>query len=390
VTALAVSPSDGICDVGDQTDSILQEALPLHERTVVDRFTGPTDLLGLAFKRAQIDGVEPFVRSFTIDRSLAPLSLIPAGLALERGAISAGNAVALARSSQGSLLISTFQRSTEVTVSARTDASAAAIVQAVMRRVPAQETAGTVSIRTWHRGYDGRPEGRDRRIDAPSWAEVGRNYPDQVRNALDRLTRVVRPGAPGKLILWHGDPGTGKTTALRALIRSWESWTAAQYIADPEQFFADPGYIAGVLGRPPAPRLGPTLERAGDPEALWRLVVAEDSDEYLRASARRDAGAGLGRLLNLADGVLGQGFNSLILLTTNEDIQRIHPALTRPGRCLARVEFARFTPEQARRWLPETVAAADSPATLAELFERRGDLQRIGDVDPAPHRGQYL
>lgn len=53
---------------------------------------------------------------------------------------------------------------------------------------------------------------------------------------------------------------------------------------------------------------------------MWRLIVAEDSDDYLRASARRDAGAGLSRLLNLTDGILGQGFNVLVLITTNEEL----------------------------------------------------------------------
>jgi ATP-dependent 26S proteasome regulatory subunit len=69
------------------------------------------------------------------------------------------------------------------------------------------------------------------------------------------------------------------------------------------------------------------------------LIVAEDSDEFLRLSARREAGAALGRLLNLTDGILGQGSNTLILLTTNELLENLHPALIRPGRCLAQIEF---------------------------------------------------
>jgi TRAP-type C4-dicarboxylate transport system permease large subunit len=75
--------------------------------------------------------------------------------------------------------------------------------------------------------------------------------------------------------------------------------------------------------------------------------VAEDSDEFLRASARRDAGASLGRLLNVTDGVLGQGSDTIILLTTNEEIGRLHPALVRPGRCLGAVEFTEFSPTEA-------------------------------------------
>lgn len=117
-------------------------------------------------------------------------------------------------------------------------------------------------------------------------------------------------------------------------------------------------------------------------------MIAEDTDEYLRASARRDAGAALGRLLNLADGILGQGMNVLILLTTNEETARLHPALIRPGRCLAAVEFSPFDVREGSAWLN---APVEVPVTLAELLEKRGDLSRLGTGIPMlPATGQYL
>ncbi|MGH9181179.1 MAG: DUF5925 domain-containing protein, partial [Acidimicrobiales bacterium] len=134
---------------------------------------------------------------------------------------------------------------------------------------------------------------------------------------------------------------------------------------------------------------GPSLRKPAEPEALWRLIVAEDCDEYLRASARRDAGAALGRLLNLTDGLLGQGMCALVLLTTNEEVSRLHPALTRPGRCLARVEFNPFEESEARGWLDGV--HVEGSRTLAELLELRGDLGRIGTHTETPtFVGQYL
>jgi hypothetical protein len=94
---------------------------------------------------------------------------------------------------------------------------------------------------------------------------------------------------------------------------------------------------------------------------------------------------------NLSDGVLGQGFNTLILVTTNEGLGQLHPALVRPGRCLARVEFSPMAPAEAREWLPSGINAPTHPVSLAELFERNGEVTRIrSDHSERGTTGQYL
>ncbi|MHB8289277.1 MAG: hypothetical protein ACYDEY_08585 [Acidimicrobiales bacterium] len=80
----------------------------------------------------------------------------------------------------------------------------------------------------------------------------------------------------------------------------------------------------------------------------------------------------------------------MILLTTNDGVGRLHPAVTRPGRCLSVLEFPRFTPGEARLWLGEGIPPPDAPATLAELFERR-DHRQLAGVATAPYMsGAYL
>jgi hypothetical protein len=162
---------------------------------------------------------------------------------------------------------------------------------------------------------------------------------------------------------------------------------------DPERFFAHPRYIVELLATSSSPAR--TMTANGHDDATgdrWQLVVAEDCDEYLRATARRDAGAALGRLLNLSDGILGQGHRTLILLTTNEELHRLHPALTRPGRCLAVIEFAKFEPGEARQWLDGTIATPAAPSTLAELYEHSGQITRLLNhhEPPPPGSGNYL
>ena len=359
--------------------------------TVIDRNTSPDDIVALDFKRSTLDRRHAFVRSFRIVASAAPGDLLPDGATVDRCATYDGGVAVLAHDERGSILIRSFPRATAVSVAAASEREVAALENSVRCRLPQVNVTGRVPIRTWHSDPHGTYRSVDRSIAAPPWLAIEANYASHVREQLGQLMSVARPLDGGKLILWHGEPGTGKTTALRALMQRWAPWCASQYIADPERFFADPGYISEVLTRPLPSANGPTFSTASDPDARWRLIIAEDSDEYLRASARRDAGAGLGRLLNLADGVLGQGFNTLILLTTNEELHRIHPALTRPGRCLARVEFSRFSPAEARQWLPDECPVPDQEFTLAELYEHAGQLDRIGEQPDHPrHVGQYL
>ena len=83
----------------------------------------------------------------------------------------------------------------------------------------------------------------------------------------------------------------------------------------------------------------------------WRLLLLEDCDELIRGEAKHTAGQALSRLLNLTDGLLGQGRNVLVGVTTNEDLERLHPAVVRPGRCLARIEVGALTRAEAVGWL---------------------------------------
>src|SRR4051794_31770662 len=198
-----------------------------------------------------------------------------------------------------------------------------------------------------------------RGIEAPEWQEIERNYPRAVRAALDALLAAEKPGA-GSLILWHGAPGTGKTHAVQALARAWRSWCSVHCVTDPENLLRNTGYLMDVA----------TDEPDEDEATDWRLVVLEDAGELMAASARAEIGQGLSRLLNLTDGLLGQGVRCILLVTTNEPIGRLHPAVRRPGRCWAAVEFAPFEPPEATAWLARRGVTHDvrGPATLAELF----------------------
>src|SRR2546423_3573252 len=88
----------------------------------------------------------------------------------------------------------------------------------------------------------------------------------------------------------------------------------------------------------------------------WRLLVLEDCDELIRGEAKAASGQSLARLLNLTDGLLGHGRDVLVAITTNEALDRLHPAVVRPGRCLAQVEVGPLSRAEAVAWLGDSGA----------------------------------
>ncbi len=210
------------------------------------------------------------------------------------------------------------------------------------------------------------PQSYTRDIEAPTWEAIEGNYPLAVRTDLERLMVDYKPSPSGLLILWHGEPGTGKTTALRALMQSWRPWCTAEYIVDPEKFFGEaPSYLVSVLlGQED----GAVKDSSG--KVLWRLLIFEDTGELITSDATTRTGQGLSRLLNVADGLIGQGLKIQVLITTNEPIDKLHPAVSRPGRAAAQVAFTQFGRDDSQEWLDQNghPEATGDGKTLAELF----------------------
>ena len=92
-----------------------------------------------------------------------------------------------------------------------------------------------------------RPTTVRRRLDVPTWGAIASNYTAGLRRQLDTLMAMTPPESGGCLLLWHGRPGTGKTTAIRALARSWSAWCSTIYVVDPEQFLGSAQYLLSVL-----------------------------------------------------------------------------------------------------------------------------------------------
>ena len=126
------------------------------------------------------------------------------------------------------------------------------------------------------------------------------------------------------LSLWSQEYGRPTKTRrrMRTLAREWSAWCDVHVLLDPETFL---GEGAGY----PSPRCATTAR----PLQSWRLFVLEDAGELLGLDARQRSGAhAVSRLANLTDGLAGLGLKALALVTTNEPLGQLYPAVARPGR----------------------------------------------------------
>lgn len=212
----------------------------------------------------------------------------------------------------------------------------------VSRRIKADDD--TVRMGFWH--HANVAQRQVRAIEGAPWETIRRNYAHAVARQIDQVMSVTSQDVAGRLLLLHGPPGTGKTSALRSLGLAWQSWCRIDCVLDPERLFADPGYLMQVV-------MGAEQHGSGKDARKWRLLILEDCDELVRGTAKDATGQALSRLLNLTDGLLGQGQNVLVAITTNEELGRLHPAVVRPGRCLAQIEVGPLPQEEAAAWLDD-------------------------------------
>ena len=99
-------------------------------------------------------------------------------------------------------------------------------------------------------------------------------------------------------------------------------------------------------------------------------MVLEDAGEFLTPTAKTETGQALSRLLNITDGIVGRASRSLLLITTNEHISTLHPAVSRPGRCLAEIEFTALEEDEITAWCDHHGVAKPEreSLTVAELY----------------------
>ena len=353
----------------------------------LDDADSPCDVIDALALVPFVAGTQRCARSVDLQRVRADAPLLPDGVIPTHRAVESTRQSHLARSDGWTLRVVRYDDATaNISVTAVSDDLARQVLAAVTAGAvePPPVDRSTTHVGFWSQTPRG-PNRAVRALDVEPWSATRRNYARSVAAALDRLMRLTPATLSGRLLLLHGPPGTGKTTALLSLAKQWSKWCRVDYVLDPEALLSVPAYLLRVV-------LDHDTDEAGSDAgaARWRMLVLEDCDDLIRATAREGNVQAVSRLLNLTDGLVGQGLRVLVCVTTNEELSRLHPAVARPGRCLAQIHVGRFSRAEAIEWLGSSEGVGPNGATLAELCALRNGSPHVVLHESPQHVGLYL
>jgi hypothetical protein len=188
------------------------------------------------------------------------------------------------------------------------------------------------------------------------------NYGKDFLKVHDLIVRRLNKPYDKGIILFHGEPGTGKTSYLKYLTR---------LIDNKEILFVPPSMAESMA----EPSIIPFLM-----DHKNSVLIIEDAE---RVIADREIGNGssvaVSNLLNLTDGILGDCLNIQIIATFNMKREKIDQALLRKGRLIAEHKFGKLSVNESNTLLKHLNkdVKIKEPMVLADIYNIEEELYKV-------------
>lgn len=182
--------------------------------------------------------------------------------------------------------------------------------------------------------------------------EINVNLEQQYNDSLphNNVLNFIKSSCGG-ISIFHGIPGTGKTTYIRYLISS--NPDIKFYFLDSSIFayIMDPSFISFLL------------------EHKNSIFILEDCEDILvsRDNHRNNLISGL---LNIADGIIGDSLNIKFICTFNSDLNSIDKALLRKGRLKVKYEFGKLDKNKSQNLINNLgkIYKVTEPMVLCDIY----------------------
>jgi hypothetical protein len=201
-------------------------------------------------------------------------------------------------------------------------------------------------------------------VNIPDKLDLKLNYGNKFEE-IDKMIKERLAEKPNGLYMFHGPPGTGKTTYIKYLA----SCVDRDFIYIPttmiEYFTSDPNCLHTLIQRPNS------------------IIILEDAEKAIlkRMGDGMDSSA-VSALLNLSDGILSDILKTSVIVTYNCPRQDIDDALKRKGRLQVEYEFGLLQVEDAiklakslkypKKFIEEKIT---QPISLSDVYNLEKEVE---------------
>lgn len=188
------------------------------------------------------------------------------------------------------------------------------------------------------------------------------NYtPNVIEDYRYTAAQLESPNPNGRLAVFYGPPGSGKTHLIKALI---SELTKAKVIVFPSSLVSSldgPALISLFFSE---------QEKNSGSKRKPIVLVIEDADDSLTKRTANNMSS-ISAILNTADGILGTCLDIRIVATTNAKEFEIDEALLRTGRLLSCIHVDILPPEQCSlvyKKITGKEKTFDKPTVLSDIY----------------------
>lgn len=199
-------------------------------------------------------------------------------------------------------------------------------------------------------------------VSVPENIDLGLNYGSKFLET-DKTIKERLNASKGGLFMFHGMPGTGKTTYIKYLA----SQVNRDFIYIPttmiETFTSDPNCLSVLIQKPNS------------------VIILEDAEKAImkRHGDGMDSSA-VSSLLNLSDGIMSDILKTSVILTYNCPKNEIDSALRRKGRLQVDYEFTALNVNDAKKlakslkYSKKTIEGITKAMSVADIYNLEKDV----------------